>query len=112
MGRVLRYIVSLAARSDFRRLSEAEKKLFRLAVREFNAVADRFVETGDPSSWPSALRVKRISRAPGVFEMTWSFSGPDGRATWEWATVTDEVGKTHPAIRWRRIGGHRVFQSP
>jgi hypothetical protein len=108
----LRYVISLAARADFRRLSKSEKQLFREAVAEFNAAAERFIQTGDPTSWPSGLRVKRISSAPGLFEMTWSFSGPEGRATWEWTTVAGEDGKTHPAVRWRRIGGHRVFDSP
>jgi hypothetical protein len=108
----LRYVISLAARTDFRRLSKSEKRLFREAVREFNAAAERFTATGDPTSCPSALRIKRISNAPGVFEMTWSFSGPEARATWEWTTVADDDGTTHPAVRWRRIGGHRVFDSP
>jgi hypothetical protein len=39
--------------------------------------------------------------------MTWSFSGPDGRATFEYVEVDGE-----PAIRWRRIGGHDVFRAP
>jgi hypothetical protein len=36
---------------------------------------------GDPSLWAAKLRVKSAVNAPGVFEMMWSFSGPDGRAT-------------------------------
>jgi hypothetical protein len=47
--------------------------------------------------------------APGIFEMTRSFSGPDGRATWEWTKVTDADGRTQPAVRWRRLGSHRIF---
>ena len=39
--------------------------------------------------------------------MTWSFSGPDGRATFEYFDVDDEL-----AIRWRRIGGHAIFKTP
>jgi hypothetical protein len=42
--------------------------------------------------------------APGLFEMTWSFSGPDGRATFEWIDLDGE-----PAVRWRRIGGHLIL---
>jgi hypothetical protein len=45
--------------------------------------------------------------------MTWSYAGPDGRATWEWVRVTDsETGELHPAIRLRRIGGHAIFADP
>jgi hypothetical protein len=46
-----------------------------------------------------------------VWEMTWSFSGPDGRATWEWVNVDGEEG-AQPAVRWRRIGDHRIFKAP
>jgi hypothetical protein len=39
--------------------------------------------------------------------MTWSFSGPDGRATFEWIQIGSE-----PGIRWRRIGSHAIFGEP
>src|ERR1700737_2000670 len=51
-------------------------------------------------------------REPGIFEMTWSFSGPDGRATWERTTVLDGEGGAWPAVRWRRLGNHRIFRQP
>ena len=50
---------------------------------------------------------KYVEGAPGVHEMTWSFSGPDGRATFEWVRIDGEL-----AVRWRRIGGHRIFRQP
>jgi hypothetical protein len=43
--------------------------------------------------------------------MTWSFSGPDGRSTWEWASVEVE-DEVVPVVRWRRIGGHAIFGEP
>ena len=79
-------------KADYQRLSEEEREMFRAAARAFNAACDRFVETKDLASWPANLRVKAVVNAPGVFEMTWSFSGPDGRATWEWTTVLDTDG--------------------
>ena len=99
-------------KADYQRLSENEREKFRTAVRAFNAAADRFVETKDPSSWPTNLRVKPVANAPGIFEMTWSFSGPDGRATWEWTMATDAAGRSWPAVRWRRLGSHRIFREP
>jgi hypothetical protein len=39
--------------------------------------------------------------------MTWSFAGPDGRATFEWIRIDGQ-----PGIRWRRIGGHAIFGEP
>jgi hypothetical protein len=53
------------------------------------------------------LRVRDVEGAPGVIEMTWSFAGPDGRATFEWVVRDGE-----PRIRWRRIGGHAIFGRP
>ncbi|HUZ70464.1 MAG TPA: hypothetical protein VMU65_12225 [Candidatus Saccharimonadales bacterium] len=56
--------------------------------------------------------MKAVVNAPGILEMTWSFSGPDGRATWEWTTVIDTDGRQWPAVRWRRLGTHRIFREP
>jgi hypothetical protein len=99
-------------KSDYKRLSATNRELFRQAVREFNTACDVFVTAKDPTSWPAKLRVKSVVNAPGVFEMTWSFSGPDGRATWEWTTIVDANGQEHPAVRWRRLGDHKIFRSP
>ncbi|MGI8944884.1 MAG: hypothetical protein ACR2GL_01420 [Thermoleophilaceae bacterium] len=100
---------SRAARfiADLRRLTPAERKLFReVVVEQFVPAADRIAAVpGEP--WPKGLRVKRVRGAPGVWEMTWSFSGPDGRATFEWIEIDDE-----PAILWRRVGGHAIFPEP
>lgn len=43
----------------------------------------------------------------GIWEMTWSFAGPDGRATFELVEIDGE-----PAIRWRRIGTHAIYDEP
>jgi len=99
-------------KADYERLSEDERERFRAAARAFNTACDHFVETKDASSWPRNLRVKAVVNAPGVFEMTWSFSGPDGRATWEWTTVIDTDGRQWPVVRWRRLGTHRIFREP
>lgn len=98
---------------DHRRLSGEEKDLFHKAVNDFNAACDAFIESRHP--WPAHLRVKSVQGARGIFEMTWSFSGPDGRATWEWAEVeVEEGGRSvkYPAVRWRRLGGHEIFDRP
>jgi hypothetical protein len=99
-------------KADYHRLPEDARDKFRTAARAFNTAADRFFETKNSSSWPANLRVKAVANAPGVFEMTWSFSGPDGRATWEWTTIGDTDGRPWPAVRWRRLGSHRIFRQP
>ncbi len=92
---------------DYRNLPESEQEEFREVVLEhFNPALDQHVE--DPGQpWPKRLRIKRVQGASGIWEMTWSFTDPDGRATWEWATIDDQ-----PAIRWRRVGNHSIFSDP
>lgn len=107
----MRYVRTDSFKADYRRLSTTEKDRFREAVRAFNDACDQFVATRDPSVWPASLRVKAVKGAPGIWEMTWSFSGPDGRVTWEWTSVTDDVG-SRPAVRWRRVGDHKVSKDP
>lgn len=99
-------------KADYQRLSEDEREQFRTAAPVFNPACDRFVKSKGQSSWPASLRVKAVANAPGTFEMTWSFSGPGGGATWEWTTVTDAEGRSLPAVRWRRLGNHRIFRAP
>ena len=110
----VRYLRTNSFRADYARLSASEQQQFRAAARRFNEACDRFLATGTP--FPTALRVKPVQGAPGVFEMTWSFAGPDGRATWQWGhvDVIDDQGQTRPhtAVVWRRIGGHEVFSRP
>ena len=102
----MKYQRSASFRADYKRLSTAERELFRQAVRQIN---DAYARRGDRAlpEWPAALRIKPVQGAPGIWEMTWSFAGPDGRATFEMVTVDGE-----PAIRWRRIGSHRILRHP
>jgi hypothetical protein len=92
---------------DWRRLSEIERDMFRRVIRDqFNPACDRY-RAEQTASWPRALRVRSVEGAQGVMELTWSFAGPDGRATFEWVTIDGEL-----AVRWRRIGGHAIFRQP
>lgn len=93
-------------KSDWRRLSDTERELFRSAIKQFHVAAERIV--ADPRvRWPGSLRIKRVVSASRIWEMTWSFSGPDGRATFEWVEIDGTSG-----IRWRRIGTHEIFREP
>jgi len=107
----VKYVRTDSFKADYQRLSAAEKGPFRQTVRDVNRGCDEFVRTRDPSVWPASLRVKTVRGAPGVWEMTWSPSGPDRRATWEWAGLAGDEG-AQPAIRWRRIGDHLIFKEP
>jgi hypothetical protein len=100
----MRYETTPAFEGDYRRLTKRERQTFQRVVKEdFNPACDAF--RAEPSvPFPDRLRVKAIVSAPGLFEITWSFSGPDGRATFEWIDLDGQ-----PAVRWRRIGGHRIL---
>jgi hypothetical protein len=52
------------------------------------------------------LRVKRVQKLEGVWEMTWA---PDGRATFDYGPSV-RPGEHH--IIWRRIGGHEILEHP
>jgi hypothetical protein len=88
-------------RRDYAKLSEQQRLAFRLAVKKF--VID--LRRGGP--FRGSLRVKPMQNQPGVFEMTWE--GADGRATFDYG-LERLPGERH--IRWRRIGGHEIFQNP
>ena len=93
-------------KSDWRRLSDAERELSRSAIKQFHVAAERIV--ADPRvSWPGSLRIKTVVRAPRIWEMTWPFFGSDGRATFEWIEIDGASG-----IRWHRIGTHEIFREP
>jgi hypothetical protein len=93
--------------ADLRRLTRDEFELFRRGARDvFSPAADRFA--AQPAApWPASLRIKQVEGTRGILEMTWSFAGPDGRATFELITVEGEV-----RVRWRRVGGHRILRQP
>lgn len=92
---------------DFRALAPEHQQLFRACVRDFHDGCVRYVEQPSSTAWPARLRVRKMTSAPRIWEMTWSFSSPDGRATFEFL---DRDGET--SVLWRRIGTHVVFTSP
>lgn len=103
----MRYQAAPSFLGDWERLSRSEQGTFLEVVRlRFIPACERFA--ADPSApWPRSLRVKRVQGYVGVFELTWSFAGPGGRATFEFIEVQGEL-----AIRWRRIGSYEVFGRP
>lgn len=102
----MKYVVLDSFKADYKRLSQSEAALFKKALSNFVAACDRYA-TNPSAAWPASLRVKDVESAQGIREMTWSFSGPDGRATFEWVQIDGQL-----AVRWRRIGGHAIFMDP
>ena len=93
--------------ADFAALPREHQEHFRSIVLAFHDAAEEYVASGGRATWPKRLRVRRMSSAPGIWELTWSFSGPDGRATFEFVTREDEV-----RVLWRRIGNHSIYADP
>lgn len=93
--------------ADFRELPAAHREAFRSLIPAFHAAAESYVAGRGAFRWPAALRVKPMVSARGIWEMTWSFSGPDGRATFEFVTYDDGI-----RVRWRRIGTHKIYKKP
>lgn len=93
--------------AEYDRLPGEHKAAFRAAVWLINQTyaAQR---ANPPIRWPPELRMKRVqgARHP-VWEMTWSFHRSDGRATFEFIIIADELG-----ILWRRVGDHAIFDQP
>ena len=70
--------VTPAFEGDWARLSKDERATFQEVVsRRFHPACERR-RTHPSSPWSASLRVKDVEGAPGVWEMTWSFAGPDG----------------------------------
>jgi hypothetical protein len=91
---------------DYRALKREHQRAFRAVVPAFSAACDSYA-TARGYRWPAALRVSPLRGASGLWEMTWSFASPDGRATFEFVRRGDEI-----VCRWRRIGDHSVFRDP
>ena len=102
----MKFEVTSSFRADRKRLAKWERDLVADALPAFVEACERYA--ADPASgWPDSLRVKDVDGAPGVCKVTFNSSGPDVRATFEWVQIDGEV-----AVRWRHVGGHRIFSKP
>ncbi|MFH9426297.1 hypothetical protein [Streptomyces sp. NPDC017529] len=89
--------------ADLQHLTPEQRRRFRRTVAAF-------VEDLRTGSFRAGLRVKRVQRASGVYELTWSMStGPAGRATWLYGR--EKLRGTHHIV-WRRIGTHAILTGP
>jgi hypothetical protein len=92
--------------ADWARLNPQERELFKEPVRGLNGAFARRGSRRLPD-WPARYRIRPMTGRPGVWGMTWSFAGPDGRATFEIVELDGE-----PGIRWRRVGHHGIYDQP
>ncbi|MDR1806869.1 MAG: hypothetical protein LBR33_02975 [Propionibacteriaceae bacterium] len=93
---------------DWAALPPAERDLVKQWLRESLLPAvDGYAADPVRFTWPKKLRFESIQGAPGVYAVTWSFSGPDGRATFHF-----EESDGDRRLVWRRIGHHDIYTTP
>lgn len=93
---------------DWRALSHTEQELVRQWLRsDFLPVVAAYEVDPDNFRWPKSLRFEHITGGGGICAVTWSFSGSDGRATFEFDTLDGQM-----VLVWRRIGHHDVYRQP
>jgi hypothetical protein len=91
--------------ADWKSMPIDHRRIFHSLMPAFNAACEAYISDSG-RQWPASLRVKPMINTKGIWEMTWSFSGPDGRATFEFVEIDGET-----AVRWRRIGRHGIYQN-
>ena len=112
----MKYRQTTTFKREFRRLPPEHRRLAKAAFRAFVDECNAAERDGREARFPSELRVKKIQgfqpiqatkhrpAITAIWEMTWNFARPDGRATFEWIEIDGAR-----AIGWRRIGGHDVI---
>lgn len=102
----MRFETTSSLDADLGRLKGDRLRMFRGVVADFSAACDEF-SRAPGYRWPAALRVTPMKGTRGIWEMTWSFASPDGRATFEFVRYGEEL-----VCRWRRIGDHGIVSNP
>jgi hypothetical protein len=99
-----------AFEADFKKLKREHQKTFReVAVEKFTPACDQWADAGGSPTfeWPKSLRISMLVGTRGIYEMTWSFAAPAGRATFELV----REAQTWVCL-WRRVGDHDVYRRP
>jgi hypothetical protein len=103
----MRFDTAASFDRDYARLPREHQQMFRKILREhFLPAIEDGAFTGT-LPWPKRLRVHRLTDT-AIYALTWSFAGPDGRATFHLETGDDG----EPLLVWRRIGTHDIYDRP
>ena len=84
------------------KLPREHRKLFTEAVRSHLIPALAAGAHRGTAPWPTRLRIHKIG---DVYLLTWSFSGPDGRALFSISPDSD----SQPQLTWLAIGYHNIY---
>jgi hypothetical protein len=92
---------------DFKKLKREHQTLFLDAQEQFVSEFEELLISKSFKKVSKKYRVKVLRNTAEIWEMTWSFSRPDGRATFHLQEIDGE-----PILVWRRIGSHDIFKQP
>lgn len=93
--------------ADYARLSAEERKKFKDMLSVFIESCKKYEASPNNFHWPARLRFEHLAGTKRVCAITWSFSGPDGRATFHFETIEDDM-----YVVWRRVGRHAIYSNP
>lgn len=93
--------------SDYAKLSLEERAKFKAALKVFISACNEFEKSPAGYRWPASLRFEQITATKRIHAITWSFAGPDGRATFHFESVDGEQFTV-----WRRVGRHAIYKNP
>lgn len=92
---------------DFKKLKREHQLLFLDAQEQFVTEFEQILIQKTLKKVSKKYRVRVLKNTAEIWEMTWSFSRPDGRATFHLQEIEGE-----PILVWRRIGSHDIFKQP
>lgn len=98
---------SMSAQRDLKKLKSEHRRLFQTERTRFLDALGDLEKIHHAPNFPNRFRLKQLRNTDGVWAMTWSFSRPDGRATFHLDEIDGE-----PVLVWRRIGSHEIFKQP
>jgi len=92
---------------DFKKLKREHQLLFLDAQEQFVMEFEQLLIHKTLKSVSKKYRVKVLKNTVEIWEMTWSFSRLDGRATFHLNEIDGQL-----TLVWRRIGNHDIFKQP
>jgi mRNA-degrading endonuclease YafQ of YafQ-DinJ toxin-antitoxin module len=99
----MKEIYSESFKRDFKKLKREHKKLFIELQSIFIGELEEYLL--EKKSVSNKFRFKEMRHSNNVWSMTWSFSRPAGRATFQLAEIENEL-----TVIWLRIGNHDVYK--
>ena len=99
----MRYRTTAGFDGALAKLPPEHRRLFIEAVRSHLFPALVAGSHRGDAPWPKRLRIHKIGE---VYSLTWSFSGPDGRALFTIGPDADG----EPILTWLAVGNHDIYE--